>query len=102
VLSLPQGRLLSAHVRRAVVVCVAIHLAIAAFTSGTVIVFSPAAFAAYLVVVACLAVIDTRNRHETVFLGNLGVSRGGVVMLWCACAVVLELLAVAFLAVGKS
>ena len=93
---LPPGRLLYAHVRRAIVVCVVIHLAIAAFTSGQVIVFSPA-FAAYMAVVACLALIDTRNRHETVFLANLGVSRGSVVMLWCACAIALELIGIVVL-----
>jgi len=91
----PKGRLLYAHVGRAIVVWVVIHLAIALFTSGQVLVLSPAAFAALLVVMACLAVIDTRNRHETVFLANLGVSRRAVVTLWCTCALVLELIAAA-------
>ena len=91
----PKGRLLYAHVGRAIVVWVAIHLVIALFTAGKVLVFSPAAFVAVLVVMAFLAVIDTRNRHETVFLANLGVSRRAVVTLWCACALVLELIAAA-------
>ena len=97
-----RGRLLYAHVRRAIVVCVVIHLAIAFFTSGQVIVLSPAAFAAFLVVVACLALIDTRNRHETVFLANLGVSRRAVVVLWCACAAMLELAGILFLSIARA
>jgi hypothetical protein len=80
---------------------VVIHLAIALFTSGQVIVLSPLAFAAFLAVVACLALVDTRNRHETVFLANLGVSRGAVVMVWCACAVALELSLVAVLSIAQ-
>ena len=100
-LLLPRGRLLHAHVRRAIVVSVVIHLAIALFTSGQVIVFSPAAFAAFLAVVACLALVDTRNRHETVFLANLGVSRGAVALLWCACAIVVELLTIVFLSIQR-
>ena len=65
---------------------------------GQVIVLAPAAFAAYLAIVACLALVDTRNRHETVFLANLGVSQRGVVLLWCACAVLLELTGILILA----
>ena len=99
--SLPRGKLFHAHVRRAIVVCVLIHLVIAMFTSGRVIVFSPAAFAAFLVVVACLALIDTRNRHETVFLANLGVSRGAVALVWCACAIGVELLAIVLLSIRE-
>jgi hypothetical protein len=88
----PQPFLLRHVAVRAAVVWILLHGIIFAVSGGVVILLAWRASVVLAVVAAWLVYVDEKRRSELLFLGNLGIHRATVPVIWFLVVALLEIL----------